>query len=74
MKRCTQLIVTPIVPALVITLPLPGGGEAYIDAGSGSVILQMGIAGAVGVVFAVKLFWSRIGSFFRNLLSSGTKR
>jgi hypothetical protein len=74
MRRYSPLILTPIMPAIIIHLPMPGAADAYLDPGTGSVILQMAIAGVVGGLFAVKLFWGRIGSFFRNLLSPSAKR
>lgn len=74
MKRYPPLMLTPIVPALIVHLPLTGATDAYLDPGTGSVILQMALAGFVGGMFAVKLFWGRIGSFFRNMLSPGAKR
>ena len=40
---------------------------AYIDPGTGSYILQMLIAGAVGSLFAIKMFWRNIKNFFGNL-------
>ena len=36
---------------------------AYIDPGTGSIILQAIVAGIVGAVIAVKLFWHRIMVF-----------
>ena len=40
---------------------------AYIDPGTGSYILQMAIAGIVGSLFAVKVFWNKIKLFFSGL-------
>ena len=74
MRRFPRLPVTPVLPAVIICLPLAETPDAYLDPGTGSVILQMAIAGLVGGLFAVKLFWGRIGAFFRNLLSPGAKR
>ncbi len=37
---------------------------AYIDPGTGSIILQAIAAGAIGGAVAVKLFWHRIQVFF----------
>jgi hypothetical protein len=38
--------------------------QAYIDPGTGSYILQMLIAGLVGGVFFLKMFWIKIKSIF----------
>ena len=37
---------------------------AYIDAGTGSYIIQLAIAGAMGGLFALKIYWGKIRSFF----------
>jgi hypothetical protein len=37
---------------------------AYIDPGTGSIILQALVASLVGAAIAVKLFWYRILKFF----------
>lgn len=41
--------------------------HAYIDGGSGSYIVQMAMAGILGIVFSIKLAWQRIkGNFNRS--------
>ena len=39
----------------------------YLDPGVGSYIFQILIAGIVAGLFAVKLFWGQIKSFFKKL-------
>jgi hypothetical protein len=39
---------------------------AYLDAASGSLIIQAIVAGAAGVAVFLKLFWRRITSPFRS--------
>ncbi len=39
---------------------------AYLDAGTGSYIFQMAIAGLMGALFMVNVFWQRIVSIFRR--------
>jgi hypothetical protein len=41
--------------------------EAYIDPGTGSMILQATIGAIVGSAVALKLFWNRIKFFFVRL-------
>jgi len=41
--------------------------HAYIDPGTGSYFLQMLIAGLLGALFAIKMFWTSIKDFFKNL-------
>jgi len=40
--------------------------NAYIDAGTGSYLLQMGMAGVLAVVYAIKLYWKKLVSFASN--------
>jgi hypothetical protein len=49
-----------IVSVLLITV---APAHAYIDAGSGSYVLQMLIAGLLGLVFTIKLSWQRFKTF-----------
>lgn len=37
---------------------------AYMDPGSGSLLLQLVLGGLAGAAVALKLFWSRIKEFF----------
>ena len=41
---------------------------AYLDPGTGSLVLQMIIASVVGVFFMLKNFWKRAIFFFRDFL------
>ena len=40
----------------------------YLDPGSGSYLLQLLIAGALGALFALRLYWKRVKGFFSRLL------
>ena len=42
---------------------------AYVDPGSGSYILQLVIASLLGALFAIKLSWIKVKTFFSNLFS-----
>ena len=48
--------------------------HAYLDPGSGSYLLQLLIAGAVGGLFTIKTFWLQIKTFFTNLFSRRQKK
>ncbi|HUR35254.1 MAG TPA: hypothetical protein VM032_15730 [Vicinamibacterales bacterium] len=37
---------------------------AYLDPGTGSYLLQLALAGALGASYAVKHFWARIKGLF----------
>ncbi len=38
--------------------------QAYLDPGSGSFLIQLLIAGLVGMGFIVKVYWKKIKGFF----------
>jgi len=48
---------------ILASLPLLSG-RAYLDPGSGSVLIQLLIAGLLGAAFIIKAFWSKIKAFF----------
>ena len=45
---------------------------AYLDPGTGSMIVQFIIAGSIGALFALKVFWKRIMAFFKKILGKST--
>jgi hypothetical protein len=47
---------------------------AYIDPGTGSFILQMLIAGAMGLLFAAKAYWQKITAFVRQVFSKDSEK
>jgi hypothetical protein len=47
---------------------------AYLDAGTGSYLIQIIIAIALGGAFGIKIFWRRIFEFFKRLSSKGSKQ
>ncbi|MEH1016773.1 hypothetical protein V6U90_27190 [Micromonospora sp. CPCC 206060] len=46
---------------------------AYLDAGSGSLIVQALVGGAAGAAVAAKLYWRRLAARFRRPQESGTE-
>ena len=52
-----------IVNTLLHTVSKP---NTYLDPGSGSIILQMILAGLLGVGVVVKVFWKKIAGLFRH--------
>lgn len=56
----------PLLSACLLALALllnAGGAHAYLDPGSGSILLQVILGGIAGLVVAGKLFWARILDF-----------
>ena len=58
---------------MLLYLAFPPFVYAYLDPGTGSYILQLLVACLVGGAFVIKMFWSRIQTFFRRLFSRGEK-
>ena len=56
--------ITPVAATLLV-LALSQPAHAYLDPGTGSIILQALLGGLAGVLIAGKLYWSKIKSFFR---------
>ena len=46
---------------------LPSRASAYIDPGTGSYVLQLLLAGILGALFAIKMFWTRTMGFLKGL-------
>ncbi len=46
---------------------------AYLDIGTGSYVFQVVISFVIGGLYAVKLFWTKIILFFKNLLKKSNK-
>ena len=50
--------------ALLIFFLFALDANAYLDPGTGSIIIQALIAGFVGAVFVIKIYYRRIKDFF----------
>ena len=48
---------------IVVLLVLPGSAIAYLDPGTGSMMLQVILGGIAAIGVALKLFWYRIIAF-----------
>lgn len=54
-----------LVDQLMRTFLAPPGGEAaYLDPGSGSILIQLLVAGALGALIVLRTSWGRIRSLF----------
>jgi len=62
-----------LIFAILVLLSFSTEAYAYLDPGTGSYILQLIIAGLLGGLFALKMFWSKVKNFFVNLFSRGNK-
>ena len=64
-----------IVLVLLVAATRPA--HAYVDAGSGSYMLQLSLAGIMGLIFSIKLAWQRLknytAGFIRSSKHQGTR-
>ena len=58
---------------LVLCAIFPISVLAYIDPGSGSLLLQVLIAGLLGLAFTLRLYWRRLKNFLGRFLSGSTR-
>lgn len=55
-----------ILPLALLTVLAPANAYAYLDPGTGSMVLQALLAGVAGLVVLVKMYWHRFTAFFRR--------
>jgi len=53
-----------ILGFVAYALTFPGAAHAYLDAGTGSYLIQIAVAFIAGGLFMVKVFWHKLWSFF----------
>lgn len=56
-----------------LCLCFPVKAYAYLDPGTGSYMLQMLAATLLGALYALKIYWSRLKAFIRDLFSKDKK-
>jgi hypothetical protein len=69
MKRSTMFI--SLMVFFMISNPFTIA-HAYLDPGSGSMLLQLLLGGVTGVVVIAKLYWQRVKGFFQRGDSPGS--
>jgi hypothetical protein len=57
----------------LICLLFPRQAHAYLDPGTGSYVLQILIAGLIGLSFALKMYYRNLKAFLGNLFSRWRK-
>jgi len=57
------------IPGLVVVLLIfsADNAYAYIDPATGSYVFQMLLAGLLGALFALKIYWRNVKAFFIRL-------
>jgi len=56
----------PVALALVVVLAIASPAHAYLDPGTGSMLLSAVIGVAAAVALALKMFWYRLLGLFRG--------
>lgn len=62
---------TGIRQAIALSALLPGCTVSYIGAGTGSLIIQVVIAGLAGALIALKIYWRNITALFKRRKEAG---
>lgn len=58
-----------LLPVVTLAVLVPAQAHAYLDAGTGSMILQGLLAAAFGAAFTLKLYWHRFKAFIAQKTS-----
>ena len=62
-------LATPLALTAFLILIWGNDAHAYMDLGTGSYVLQLFLAGFLGALFAIKMYWRSLKNTLRNLLS-----
>lgn len=57
---------------VLVVITYSQSAVAYLDPGTGSFMLQMLIAGIIGALFTIKLYWYRLKAFLNRLFGRDT--
>lgn len=55
-----RFFVLPLILSIVLTSP----ASAYLDPGTGSMVLQLLLGGVAGALVIIKLYWQRLKGMF----------
>lgn len=66
----TSFVTTRLLAVLILVAALTADAAAYIDAGTGSIVTQVLVAGALGAVLTFKSFWQTV----RRILAKSLHR
>jgi hypothetical protein len=51
---------------ILLLIGFPTRAEAYLDPGTGSIVLQVAIGGILAAMATTRLYWKRLRSLFRR--------
>ena len=63
-RRAPHLLAACI--AFAAAMAVHGPAHAYLDPGTGSIILQLLLGGVAGIAFVMKFYWSQFTTLFRG--------
>ena len=72
MEKKLALLVDGLVLIACLLLMTARPAHAYLDPGTGSYALQVSVAGILGALFSLKMFWRGLASAIRQ--SAGKRR
>jgi hypothetical protein len=58
----------------LVSILMPPRAHAYVDPSTGSIIIQVLVAGVLGAAFTVKQWWGRVAGAARQLRDRVTRR
>lgn len=58
-----------VIAGTIVLILTPATAWAYLDPGTSSFFIQVIIAGIIGALFTVKLFFHRVKAFFSRLFT-----
>ena len=67
------VIFTTMIFFILLLLAMPFSASAYLDPGTMSMIVHAIVGGIVGAVYTIRVFWSTLKNFFKNLFSGFRK-
>ncbi len=67
MKRPRPVVASIVTLNLFLLILVVRDSYAYIDPGTGSYLLQLMLAGLLGLVFTIKIYWHKIKTFLVKL-------
>ena len=59
-----QHVIPSVAVPVVLLLAIATPAQAYLDPGTGSMVLQLILGGVAGAMVVLKLYWTRLKSLF----------
>ena len=67
-SKITIQIILAVIFLCIITVQRT---YAYLNPGTGSMVIQILVASFIGAIYMIKIFWKRVKSFIQRLLGKG---